>query len=599
MSGLADLLSNTWGLLLVIVFFCGAIFFHELGHFLAAKWRGLKIERFSIGFGPRLFGWKGKDGIDYRVSLLPLGGYVALPQLADMRLIEGESETVPDKLPPIGYWDKMIVAVAGPAFNVILAVFLAVIVWMVGFPSAVEMQSRTIGYTYPTLVIDADTVIAGPAAEAGLKPGDEILEIDGKEVDNWADITKYIVTGDGRDDLGNPEVTLKIRRGDEFMDFVIQPELREINARSGKRIRAIGIYPGTPLPIAAITPGSPGEKANLMPGDIVDTANRQAVYSVLQLNEMVEEAKGDPVVLGIIRDGKAIDITVDPEVVPITKSLVRFTEEGSKSPAVWDFLPQYPEDQAEKDPLSAKANIVVFDAPISGDYKKRLPVGSIVQKVNGETVDSLESLETALNASKEGRTNITFTRKGSDGTATLDGKFDVEVVPPVTQTMIGFMVDPGKVVTHPNPISQVRDQIEMTFLFIGSLLSPNSDVGINQLSGPVGIGRVLHTFSLEDLRLAIWFSVLLNINLAILNLMPIPVLDGGHMVIATITRIIGKAPPINVVGAIQGAVMLMLFGLMFYVMFNDSMDWLGDHEAEQNYLRAQEYQIPVSFSSSK
>ncbi|WOO40994.1 RIP metalloprotease RseP [Rubellicoccus peritrichatus] len=599
MSGLADLLSNTWGLILVVVFFCGAIFFHELGHFLAAKWRGLKIERFSIGFGPRLFGWKGKDGVDYRVSLLPLGGYVALPQLADMRLIEGESETPSDKLPPIGYWDKMIVAVAGPAFNVILATFLAIIVWIVGFPSSVQMQSRTIGYVFPTLTIDEDVTVLGPAAQAGLKAGDEILEIDGKEVDNWSDITKYIVTGSGRDSLDNPEVILKIRRGDEIMDVNVSPELNEINARSGKQIRAIGIYPGSPLPLGWINPNSPAEKAGLKVGDIVETANGKRVYSTPDLNDIIEPMGGKEVVLGIVRDGKTMDITVVPEVVPVTKALLQLTESNSESPAVWEFLPKYLDENAEETSLTAKANIVVFDAPISGKYHEMLPVGAVISKVNGQPVDSLETLQAALAADQGETTEIAFTRKGVEGVASLDGSFKEEIIPPTTRTLIGFSVDPGTVITYPNPVSQVRDQIEMTFLFIGSLLSPNSDVGINQLSGPVGIGRVLHTFSLQDLRLAIWFSVLLNINLAILNLMPIPVLDGGHMTIATITRIIGKAPPINVVGAIQGAVMLMLFGLMFYVMFNDSMDWLGDHEAEQNYLRDKEYQIPVNFSGKQ
>jgi regulator of sigma E protease len=78
----SDLLGSLRGILLVVLFFGGSIFVHELGHFLAARKRGLKVERFSIGFGPRLFGWTGKDGVDYRVSLIPLGGYVALPQLA-------------------------------------------------------------------------------------------------------------------------------------------------------------------------------------------------------------------------------------------------------------------------------------------------------------------------------------------------------------------------------------------------------------------------------------------------------------------------------------------------------------------------------------
>ena len=92
MEAFAPLFSNSWGIIVLILFFGGSIFVHELGHYLAAKWRGLKIERFSIGFGPRLFGWKNKAGVDFRVSLLPLGGYVALPQLADMGRLEGDNQ---------------------------------------------------------------------------------------------------------------------------------------------------------------------------------------------------------------------------------------------------------------------------------------------------------------------------------------------------------------------------------------------------------------------------------------------------------------------------------------------------------------------------
>ena len=108
-----------------------SIFIHELGHFIAAKKRGLIADRFSIGFGPRLFGWRWK-GTDFRISLLPLGGYVSLPQLADMGRLEGGEEDESDKLPPISYADKMIVAVMGAVFNIIFAFCLSLILWGVG-----------------------------------------------------------------------------------------------------------------------------------------------------------------------------------------------------------------------------------------------------------------------------------------------------------------------------------------------------------------------------------------------------------------------------------------------------------------------------------
>ena len=139
------------------------IFVHELGHFLAAKRRGLVIKRFSIGFGPKIFGWE-RDGVEYRLSIIPFGGYVALPQLADMGRLEGAEEEIPEKesdeeesddeeeedeneeedehkieqLPKISYADKMIVSVMGAVFNVLFAFVLSCILWFFGYdvPSA-------------------------------------------------------------------------------------------------------------------------------------------------------------------------------------------------------------------------------------------------------------------------------------------------------------------------------------------------------------------------------------------------------------------------------------------------------------------------------
>src|SRR5580704_9381468 len=110
--------------LLVLFFFGLTIFIHELGHFLMAKRRGMKIERFSVGFGPKIWGYK-KDGIDYRVSWFPFGGYVALPQMSPMETIEGETESKAEELPPVSPGSKFLVALSGPVMNILLAALLA------------------------------------------------------------------------------------------------------------------------------------------------------------------------------------------------------------------------------------------------------------------------------------------------------------------------------------------------------------------------------------------------------------------------------------------------------------------------------------------
>jgi regulator of sigma E protease len=124
----------------VVLLFNLLIAVHELGHFLAAKWRGLKIERFAIWFGPTI--WKKKiGGVEYMLNSIPAGGYVALPQMATMDVIEGKTEESAETLPNVSPLDKIIVAFAGPLFSFLLAVFFAFIVWRSEEHTS-ELQSR-------------------------------------------------------------------------------------------------------------------------------------------------------------------------------------------------------------------------------------------------------------------------------------------------------------------------------------------------------------------------------------------------------------------------------------------------------------------------
>src|SRR5215831_9579956 len=166
------------------------IFVHELGHFLAARWRGLKIDRFAVWFGKPI--WKKKiKGVEYALGWIPAGGYVSLPQMATMEAIEGKSESSGQPLPPISALDKIIVAVAGPLFSFLLALAFAVVVMFVGRPVTEAETTTTIGY------VEKD----GPADKIGLKPGDKILEVDDKPVSKFGgmgdSVTWRIVRSEG------------------------------------------------------------------------------------------------------------------------------------------------------------------------------------------------------------------------------------------------------------------------------------------------------------------------------------------------------------------------------------------------------------------
>src|SRR5580692_2271891 len=163
----------------VVLLFNLLIGVHELGHFLAAKWRGLRIDRFAIWFGKPI--WKAKiGGVEYALGWIPAGGYVALPQMATMEAIEGKSDTPPSQLPPISALDKIIVAIAGPLFSFLLALFFAFIVWQVGKPTTEGDNTTQIGWVEP----------GGQAWKAGLRPGDTIVAINDYPVKHFSATTQ-------------------------------------------------------------------------------------------------------------------------------------------------------------------------------------------------------------------------------------------------------------------------------------------------------------------------------------------------------------------------------------------------------------------------
>src|SRR6186713_589965 len=194
----------------VVVLFNLLIIVHELGHFLAARWRGLFIEGFGVWFGKPL--WKKTiNGVQYSLGSIPFGGFVKLPQLAPMDIIEGTADVDRAQLPKISAVDKIIVAFAGPLFSLLLALVFACIVWFVGHPISEADMTTVIGY------VQRDS----PAAAAGLRPGDKILEVDGEAVTRFSGMTHSVVWNVVRSE--GETIPIKVERNGAVMDFNVTP----------------------------------------------------------------------------------------------------------------------------------------------------------------------------------------------------------------------------------------------------------------------------------------------------------------------------------------------------------------------------------------
>jgi regulator of sigma E protease len=446
-----SLFSNVWAVFLIVLFFGGSIFVHELGHFLAARRRGLKVERFSIGFGPRVFGWRGRDGVDYRLSLLPLGGYVALPQLADLKGVEGDSTSPTDALPPISYADKMIVSVAGAVFNLIFAFILATLLWFIGQPSSAEQATTRIGFVSPTIELEDGSRITSPAVEAGLQIGDTIRAIDGVAVSNWQELMQTLVTGSELALDGRRKAIFTIERDGAPRDVTVYPRLA-----GDERIRRVGIAPAYELIVHSVAADSRAAQAGVLPQDRIAAIGAKPI---LNLQTYIDE----------------------------------------------------------------------------------------------------------LTATAEQAVELQVRREGALVTMTLPARS----TKPGDATDLGMALTTESILIHENPVRQFTGHLAMTWRTLASLVHPHSDIGISKLSGPVGIIRVFHLAAQADIRIVLWFTILVNINLAVFNLLPIPVLDGGHMLFATIGRIRGRALPANFIASTQSIFVVLLFTMILYVSFFD------------------------------
>ncbi len=278
----------------VVLLFGASIFVHELGHFLVARVRGLKIEGFSIGFGPKVFGWT-RDGIEYAVRWIPAGGFVALPQMITSEAIEGKSESQ-EELPPVSPLSRILVSLAGPAMNAVFAFCIAASIYVLGLP--VLVNPAIIGGVEP----------GSPEAALGIREGDHIIAVNGKPVDSWEEAQMAVALAPTN------LLPVTIERAGVRTDYLLGAKL---NQELG--LKLLNLDPSVSPVIDEVLPGSAALRAGLKAGDEVLSLAGMPIAGQEQFISLIKKRGGQPTHIEVKRGQQRLTLTVTPELDPQAK----------------------------------------------------------------------------------------------------------------------------------------------------------------------------------------------------------------------------------------------------------------------------------------
>ncbi len=504
------------------------IFVHELGHFLVAKWFGVTVEKFSIGFGPAVV--KRRVGeTEYVIAWLPLGGYVKmLGEIPGEELPEEDKERSFNGQP---VWKRVSISLAGPAMNLVLPAVVLAGVYMVGVPT-------------PTTLIGG-VMPGSPAAEAGLVPGDRVVAIDGRELWRWHDLT--VAIGESRGTL-----SLDVERDGELRRLRLEPELSD-----GRPV--IGIDHSPPATLIGLSGSdAPAARAGLRVGDAVSAVNGIAVSNWYELMRALP------------RERAALDVELER---PLDGELERLRIQVPIGEEAWS---------AEALGLRALDSEIQLVEPGSPADQAGLQRGDMIVGLGGEPLASFAALATAIRAGAGAPIRLSLVRDHH--------LLDVQLVPEQRAIQLeGEIQDAWAIGIHGSArrlMGEQRDEIVRNPVLalwagtkrtaeifgtisvgLGKLLT--GQVGLGSIAGPIGIGRIAADSYKESWFQFFWVMAVISVNLAILNLLPIPILDGGQIVFALAEGIKGAPLSLRVREiAVQVGLSLLVL-LMGFALWND------------------------------
>ena len=521
------------GIVVAVISLGFLIFIHELGHFLAAKRSGIMVERFSLGFGPKLisFIWRGTE---YRLSMLPFGGYVKM--LGENP--EEERVDIPGAFHTAPVSRRIFVAASGPAMNIIMGVIAFTIYYMIGVQMPRHSQTTSVGYVEPE----------GPAAIAGIRPGDKFVSVNGTKVKNWDDVRTMIFT----QPIGK-EAKIALIRNDEEITLSVKTALsKEDRIGEGSKI---GIGPLLEVIVNDIIEGSPAAAAGIKLRDTIVAINGKPVRYYEDVFSETARNLGGEVILTL----KRID---EPAGKPGKGEEKLFTV----------HLPAFIEMQVS----GVKIDSVAATAPTP------VEPSDVVLAVNGKQVTGVEDIKVEAKNNPDKEIAVTF-KRGEE-------IFTVNIMPELNESdelvALGglslrrsacgiFLTEP----IDPKKSKHIFDAlgrglqeswftIEKVLFVIKGLIF--GTISFKHISGPIGIVHitkdVVAAASLQGFLFLLGF---ISVNLAIVNLLPIPIADGGQILFFTFEKIRGRPVSLKKQIIIQQVGIWLLIFLFILVTWND------------------------------
>ena len=537
-------------IILALFLFSFAVFIHEFGHFLAARLLGMKADVFSIGFGPAL--WKRTfRGTEWRFSAIPFGGYVSLPQL-DPEAMKGIQGDHGESLPPAPPWKRIIVAFAGPFGNLVLAAVCAVAIFFFAPDEAIG-ASTTVGMVEPDSSAD----------QAGIRPGDRILSVNGNTVHSWSDFIVESYLNGGKD----ATVDVTVQRGEKTLTLSARLDTQPDPSEEVYIIG--GLYPG-PLDIGIgdVAPGSPAEQAGLRKGDIILTIDGQPF---LEHPDLLL-ARRDPT-LPLTLTVRNVEEPEDaaPRSVTLTPTALEDAPVHFTQPPVLglNFRLRDPATQTATD--SADAYSLEWVVPGSPAALAGMKPGDQVLTVNGQPFTNIK----ILTQREQPEVPVTLTFQPVDGGASRTLTLTPAVPPSIGIAISPYISGHMQWMAERGVLAQLNSDAMSVVRVLKALTVPQNEGEAKRaasgLGGPIMIFSIFVQVIQNGLWVCLGFLRLICVNLALLNLLPIPVLDGGHILFALYAIVRRKEPSARFIAVVTNVFVVLFLCLFAVLIYRDSM----------------------------